>query len=371
MLSHLRALEEPKPGHVLIFEDDAYVAPWFAKELPRFMRHLPDDWLMCQFGGHHEDIPRLFPSRVSGPVYRYKSHRLCECYLVHADYRAPLAALLRETIKGGGGWTDIVYKELLPKIPVYGPLNPWVTQRPEQSYLAVSDNHGKPMPVNMDRMPIPGAFTIDESFMYYDEVRRLRARNVVEVGVLYGRSSSVVCELVKSNGGDLYCVDLFQRPADCDWLKVYPPGRDPALHLGDFRWWMEQVGLAWDYIAWQGASVEVAAAFDTKMLGSLDLVMIDADHSFESVTADLLAWLPKIRDGGVICGHDWKNQNKVHKVTEALAAVFGREPDRLSGYSWYGHFWAYDVTPELRSAADAYRQRADRDKLGVPAGVRE
>jgi len=39
--------------------------------------------------------------------------------------------------------------------------------------------------------------------------------------------------------------------------------------------------------------------------GSLDLVFIDADHSEESVLRDLQAWLPKLRPGGILSGHDY------------------------------------------------------------------
>src|SRR6266481_2167623 len=37
---------------------------------------------------------------------------------------------------------------------------------------------------------------------------------------------------------------------------------------------------------------------------SLDFVFIDGDHLYESVKLDIVSWLPKIRPGGVICGHD-------------------------------------------------------------------
>ena len=39
--------------------------------------------------------------------------------------------------------------------------------------------------------------------------------------------------------------------------------------------------------------------------GSLDLVFIDALHDYDNVRIDIERWLPKVRKGGVICGHDY------------------------------------------------------------------
>lgn len=42
--------------------------------------------------------------------------------------------------------------------------------------------------------------------------------------------------------------------------------------------------------------------------GSLDFVFIDADHTYEGCKADILAWAPKVRVGGMICGHDYSQK---------------------------------------------------------------
>ena len=35
------------------------------------------------------------------------------------------------------------------------------------------------------------------------------------------------------------------------------------------------------------------------------MVYIDADHSYEAVKADIDAWMPHVRDGGILAGHDY------------------------------------------------------------------
>jgi predicted O-methyltransferase YrrM len=49
-------------------------------------------------------------------------------------------------------------------------------------------------------------------------------------------------------------------------------------------------------------SVEAAKGFDD---GSLDFVYIDGAHDFSNVVNDLAAWTPKVKKGGLICGHDY------------------------------------------------------------------
>ena len=40
---------------------------------------------------------------------------------------------------------------------------------------------------------------------------------------------------------------------------------------------------------------------------SFDLVYIDADHTESAVTEDIRKWWPKVKIGGILCGHDYVN----------------------------------------------------------------
>ncbi len=52
--------------------------------------------------------------------------------------------------------------------------------------------------------------------------------------------------------------------------------------------------------------------------GALDFVYIDANHCFEQVVADLAAWVPKVKSGGIVSGHDYFTSSGPYHVPYAL-----------------------------------------------------
>lgn len=53
----------------------------------------------------------------------------------------------------------------------------------------------------------------------------------------------------------------------------------------------------------------------------LDLVFLDGDHRYEYFKEDVLHWLPKIKEGGILCGHDCEGYyfdypEKVRKIID-------------------------------------------------------
>jgi len=51
---------------------------------------------------------------------------------------------------------------------------------------------------------------------------------------------------------------------------------------------------------------------------SLDFVFIDADHSYNSVLADIKNWAPKVKPGGYISGHDINMSSVKRAVKETV-----------------------------------------------------
>ncbi len=74
---------------------------------------------------------------------------------------------------------------------------------------------------------------------------------------------------------------------------------------------------------------------------SLDFVFIDADHTYKSVRADLAAWAPKVKPGGLLCGHDYlsvlpdSRPNGVQQAVDEYATTTGQRVTLGEGYLWF------------------------------------
>ena len=50
----------------------------------------------------------------------------------------------------------------------------------------------------------------------------------------------------------------------------------------------------------------------------LDLVFIDANHSYKYAKSDIELWLPKVRNGGLLTGHDYYGYSGVRRAVDEL-----------------------------------------------------
>jgi hypothetical protein len=167
----------------------------------------------------------------------------------------------------------------------------------------------------------------------------------VEVGVGGGCFSR---EILKSwKGQRLVLVDCWKRQQAADYCDV--ANLDDAAQEENLRQVSALAQLDRRVEILQDSTPQAAARFAD---GSLDFVYIDANHSYLAARADLRAWYPKVKLGGLFAGHDYLDGfvasrpdlrsgtlfgvktavDEVGKEIGQAAAFTTRDPPHLSWY---------------------------------------
>jgi len=149
----------------------------------------------------------------------------------------------------------------------------------------------------------------------------------VELGVAMGGHAHAMLDRTRLQR--LWGVDEYRHRPDYDDLMNHNTQRQfEAMHRHILRA-TERWGQRFKLL--RMPTLEAARLF---VDGSLDFVYIDADHSSRAVEADLRAWRPKIRAGGLLCGHD-VSMTSVRTVVAALATEWGLQAQGRSDDNWW------------------------------------
>lgn len=179
-------------------------------------------------------------------------------------------------------------------------------------------------------------------------VRRYGARTIAEIGVCTGMSSVAVLDAMLQHGEKLeryYLIDACAHPLlarTCACAGHAPlrgprraPPADPAT---DPRRWaggspvcnpgcgchkpLRKVASSFPELQLlRGYSVPMSASVPN---ASLDIAFVDAAHDFGNARADMLAYWPKVKPGGVLAGHDFAHTRNWAQVREEWAS--GKRP---------------------------------------------
>jgi hypothetical protein len=153
--------------------------------------------------------------------------------------------------------------------------------------------------------------------LYTKMVEKFDNAKFVEIGSWKGASAAYMAvEIINQEKKiEFYCVDTWEGSKEhTDTQELYE----------QFLQNMEPVQAV--YKAIRKPSIEAAKGFEDE---SLDFIFIDASHEYEDVRADIQAWLPKLRKGGIIAGHDYQCK----EVRQAVHEVLGPSV-RALGFCW-------------------------------------
>lgn len=113
---------------------------------------------------------------------------------------------------------------------------------------------------------------------------------IVEVGSYLGRSTRALAD---HTPGVVYALDDWLGPRDVDLVPAVRRGL-----MGQFR-----ANLS-ERIA-DGHCQPVRCRYDAVPLAiEPDMVFIDGSHALDDVRADIRTWRPRLKPGGLLCGHD-------------------------------------------------------------------
>lgn len=128
------------------------------------------------------------------------------------------------------------------------------------------------------------AFEDEECMAYYNLLTCVPSPStVIEIGLQFGRSSSIALQVAKERGLKYYGIDPFSDPpeAEAEWDAMRQSIGHPVWTFKckseDVPFWPEDMSIA----------------------------LIDGDHTSEGVRIDCDLILPRIMPGGYVCFHDY------------------------------------------------------------------
>ncbi|OGC69961.1 hypothetical protein A2415_04885 [candidate division WWE3 bacterium RIFOXYC1_FULL_39_7] len=121
--------------------------------------------------------------------------------------------------------------------------------------------------------------------------KELGFKRGAEIGVSFGYYSEVLCKNIP--GLKLISVD--------SWNSAGNRAREFKLNLSAEAETRRKLA-SYEVLVIKGDSLEVAEQVQDE---SLDFVFIDAGHGYTSVKSDIEAWSKKVKNGGIVSGHDY------------------------------------------------------------------
>jgi predicted O-methyltransferase YrrM len=123
-----------------------------------------------------------------------------------------------------------------------------------------------------------------------------------ELGTYTGASALVTLRHIQAMGGRLTCVDWFRGTEDADGTPCNDSYRQDDIRAALVAN-LEEAGFRSLVTIVQAKTTDAVLQVPDE---SIDFLFVDANHTYTAVMEDLRLWSPKVRRGGLMCGHDFE-----------------------------------------------------------------
>lgn len=167
----------------------------------------------------------------------------------------------------------------------------------------------------------------DHSQTLVELIDQYKFEKFAEIGVWKGRTAGYILKHQVPSLKEYYGIDQF---------KVLPPKHGHMGNMTQEDW--EALGVrVWTnmkpyprFRLIRLSSINASKIFPD---GYFDLVFIDGSHFQEDLEPDIHAWLPKVRVGGLLTGHDYASLRHI-EVKPTVDKIFGENIKILKGLVW-------------------------------------
>jgi len=147
----------------------------------------------------------------------------------------------------------------------------------------------------------------------------------VEVGSFMGKSTAFMCVEIFNSKKDIWfdAVDTWEGSVEHQEMDVIKNKQLYDIFIENMKDFIDRDLV----LPRRMTSLEAAVKYRDN---SLDFVFLDASHEEQDVKDDIDAWLPKIKEGGVLAGDDWGFEG----VVKAVQNKFHNTQYDIRGRSW-------------------------------------
>jgi len=146
-------------------------------------------------------------------------------------------------------------------------------------------------------------------------IKHMGYKKICEVGVNAGDffmylATTIPDHLVGVDVWDKYDIEAYKSIPS--YYLFYPHERNKYLRESIQEWASKQVNNVEIIVDF---SVRASIQFEDDYF---DFVYLDADHTYKGVTDDLESWYPKVREGGILSGHDYINWDDTSLIARGV-----------------------------------------------------